>query len=798
MNEDRQQIVTSKYIMRKSNKLVVASLYCLVFLLTRVSLAQYQGDGGMPYFPLAQQDIPQVSLAKPDIKQLRKEDKFNDENGIGPWRFGWNHTTDINLQHDGIWIDLSDGAKIWLIKLYCPQAQTINLTFKDAQIPQGNHLFVYDNQFSSLLGKFTQKHIYQGWLGTELIGGEYAVVEYYVAPENMDNIGSLTIHTVTHGYRLWEEMQEKAFGSAAPCNKNVNCPEAADYATVKRSVVALISGGNGICSGTLINNTSYDGTPYVLTANHCYNSAIPSWVFRFNWEAPGCDNPSSSPAFSSLSGAQLRARRQKSDFMLLEIMGGLQAGTVPSSFNPYFAGWDRSGDTPDYTACIHHPKGDIKKISFDDSPPIARASTIGSVTSDPLGSWKVAWDRGTTTQEASSGSPLFDHNKRIIGQLWGGSATCGNSGTNAGVDFYGRFSVSWNPPESTPANQLKEWLDPNNTNALFIDGYEPGNIPSKKLVFIAVNEPPKITCNNQVSLKLSFMNLGTTTLTDIALVYGWDGNMNLTYTGQDNVTSFQASTISFPAQTFTTGQHVFWATITHMNGQVYANTDTLKYSFFVMENPKDVNLSLTLDLYPEETSWILRHSSGVELYQSPSYSDTDDTDSTYQYTFCLSPGCYTFTIYDSYGDGMTMGSGSGQFSIKMVANDSLLAQMTPAQADFGDSLVRSFCIDGIISPPPPPPIPPDPPTNPVAISDLEQATISLFPNPSTGIIYWPTDQQVTELRLYDIQGKELTRQLITDKQHSFSLAPFSNGIYWVELEHRGGHKTCNRVVLLAN
>src|SRR5690606_16189236 len=78
------------------------------------------------------------------------------------------------------------------------------------------------------------------------------------------------------------------------------------------------------------------------------------------------------------------------------------------------------------------------------------------------------WDIGTT-EPGSSGSPLFDQDGRVIGQLHGGYAACGNDS----ADWYGRFSISWNGG-STPDSSLRSWLDPLNTGNLEIDGLDAG------------------------------------------------------------------------------------------------------------------------------------------------------------------------------------------------------------------------------------------------------------------------------------------------------------------------------------
>ena len=91
----------------------------------------------------------------------------------------------------------------------------------------------------------------------------------------------------------------------------------------KRSAGILLSGGSGFCSGALINNTANDGTPYFLTANHCYSNPA-NWAFRFGWISPDpvcatTANSTNGPTNMTLSGATLRARDAGSDFALVEI-----------------------------------------------------------------------------------------------------------------------------------------------------------------------------------------------------------------------------------------------------------------------------------------------------------------------------------------------------------------------------------------------------------------------------------------------------------------------------------------------
>ncbi len=238
-------------------------------LLGSISFAQ-QGDGGLPKGEKVSagfKNLTAVTFAQPDIEALRAEDAVTDNTGTAPWRFGFNNYTNLDINNSGSWYDLPNGDRVWLLKVKCQEALTVNLTFDKTVIPEGNELYVYNEDKSFILGKFSAYHLYEGELGTELVPGNTAIIEYYVPAFNKENVGHVNLYRVTHGYRTAEEFQEKAFGSSGSCNMNVNCTDGAAWVNQRNSAVMLVSGGSGFCSGALINNTLNDGKPYVLTAN---------------------------------------------------------------------------------------------------------------------------------------------------------------------------------------------------------------------------------------------------------------------------------------------------------------------------------------------------------------------------------------------------------------------------------------------------------------------------------------------------------------------------------------------------
>ncbi|MCX6196978.1 MAG: lysyl endopeptidase, partial [Flavobacteriia bacterium] len=627
----QQRAVALKEYQNKSYSTTMTKSFLLsFFLLLSLVIFSQQGDGGLPKTFKEVIDYNKIDkrvFDEPNIAALKFEDSLTDNSGTAPWRFGFNNNTNINISNSGTWINLPNGDRIWQLVVVCKNALTINLTFSQTVIPKGNELYVYNPSKDFILGKFTASHLYNGELGTELVPGEMTIVEYFVPKES--SIGNVNICTVTHGYRTPNEFLLKAFGDSGACNVNVNCPEGAAWTQQRNSVVMLVSGSNGFCTGALINNTLNDGKPYVLTANHCYSNPA-TWIFRFQWESTSCINPSTSPTFQSLSGAVLRAQGTPSDFCLVEITGGLVNGTVSAAYTPYFSGWDNTETISPSAVCIHHPSGDIKKIAVENDPLIS--TTFGG---NPANShWGIqAWDLGVT-EPGSSGSPLYNGNHRIIGQLHGGASACGASVLS---DEYGKVSVSWNPAGSTTSGQLKYWLDPNNTNASFIDGYDPSNAPTITLDAGLSNSTFIQTslCGSNYIPNVTISNGGSQIVTTAVISYSIDGGTAQNYNWNGSLAQFQTQVISLPTVQLLPGNHTFSATVSQVNNGVdeLSVNNATNTQFLVTAINQTSNLlkvTLLTDNYSSETYMEVLSSNGTVVWfqGNESFAGTYGTNNT--------------------------------------------------------------------------------------------------------------------------------------------------------------------------
>ena len=328
----------------------------------------------------------------------------------------------------------------------------------------------------------------------------------------------------------------------------------------------------------------------------------------------------------------LRASNSASDFALLEL-----TQTPPDSYDVFFAGWDRTGTIPERQIGIHHPDGDLKKISFDNDP-AATANWSGAAT------WHIFdWDDGTT-EPGSSGSPLFDQNKRIIGQLYGGTANCNNNVD----DYYGRFNVSWDGGNNTN-NELISWLDACGTNVTVLDGLD-GNVALENDVAIAFENKPNVeNCGTNIPQRIILTNNGSNAVTAVSFEYGLSDNVQ-TYNWTGNLAEGQSTTITLDKLYLCKGSYNYVLSILSSNLAVDQKplNNTANFSFSVV-NGSAFEAVIKTNFSGAESSFELYNSSNQIIYSGSGYGN--NTTNTINY--CLPYGDYIFKMKDSGGNGLT-------------------------------------------------------------------------------------------------------------------------------------------------
>jgi len=360
-----------------------------------------------------------------------------------PLQVGIPVSLNLDLKKIGNLTFLRDGKVVWQYGFEAPSFKWLSFEFENFKIPEGAKFFIYKDEI--FFKEFKPK------------GEEIFVIPPF--PSNkcvleVDFDGEIEpfeikISNIVLGFEDFLSTR-----SSGDCQVDINCPEGADWQKEKKSVAIVYFSGY-LCTGSLINNARYDCKNYFLIANHCIHTETNAnkAIFYWDFEALECDGLDFSYEDYS-KGSTLRATNSRSDFTLLELNE-----QPPEEYGLYYSGWTIDPNPATGAVVIHHPSGDVKKISIEEHT-LIRSGNF----------WKVPHYEVGATEPGSSGSPLYNMNHKIIGQLYGGVSACGNP-RNQMWDVYGAFYISWDSG-STKETRLKDWLDPDGTGVMEVEGMD--------------------------------------------------------------------------------------------------------------------------------------------------------------------------------------------------------------------------------------------------------------------------------------------------------------------------------------
>jgi lysyl endopeptidase len=715
----------------------VRAVLQLICCVTFTTLCSQVPHGGQPFWnnPAPLNQAPVQRMGAIDLEALQAGDAITDKVKSAAWRFGQEFDVNLGLEH-GHWTQ-ENGKSVWRMVVEAPGAIAMSVNFSQFELPKGALLFLWNRERIEFIGGFDHRnHKNWGGLATGLVAGDAVVIELQV-PSPLRDACALRVDQVVHAYRdiagkaaLLSEalgIQRGPFGNSGECNINVNCPEGATWQCEKRSVALIVQGGFSVCTGALVNNTAQDGSPLFLTANHCLpgNGNVGNWTFYFNHETAGCSG-NTGPTNQTISGSDLLASSGASDFGLL-----LLDETPPESYDVFYSGWDGSDDeTVQNATGLHHPSGDLKKICLEEDAPYHDNAAGAAVW------WISQWEAGVT-EPGSSGSPLYDHNHRIIGQLYGGSAACNGSVNNGQIDYYGRMGVSFN-------NGITEHLDPLGLGLEVLDGYPAAGCVTSFSLDLGVgiaNAPDGVLCGGgEVFIDVTLGNFGEDNLTSATIGYAVNGGPQQTLNWSGNLSQYDTETLTLPAIEATDGTTEVEVVVLSVNGGAdensFNNAAAVEFTAFA-EDTFDFSFELVLDEYGSETTWEIRRQ-GNTVYSGGPYDD-DNNGQVVSIPLCLEAGCYILEVEDSYGDGMCCSFGDGSFTILDPEGDVVLTGGV-----FGDSDVTQFC------------------TSAMSVNSTETSRIQVNPNPATRTVQLSGLPSNAKLQAFDLLGRPLTAILPLD------------------------------------
>lgn len=413
--------------------------------------------------------IPATEFGSLDLTALRAEDSQREEQGK-PLRIAVKQNANLNLLQAGRVVQTAT-ERVTYYELRAPGAGGIGADFDQLQLAPDAYIYLYDAARTTLIGPITSTENTDGnHFLSDRVPGDRLMVEIH---EGLRSGGSVVnLSGIINEYNPMGPRGALRIPANA-CHNDLSCAPEYQFEADGVAMILMFDGVSSfyLCSGSMLNDTRQSFRSYFLTAFHCidFNSDLtintdesastPSWAFYFKYQSPTCTPTQDDNVYVTINGATFRSASPNTDMCLLELNRQL-----PLSEAITYNGWDRR--TTNYTPGlfgIHHPRGSVKKISLT-------TNTVYSGWNGTFPDSHYSMNLTSGSSEGgSSGSPLFNQARRVIGQLHGGSGTCPASSVRV---LYGRLDLSWFG-NGTNSTRLSNWLDPTSTGATVTNSIAP-------------------------------------------------------------------------------------------------------------------------------------------------------------------------------------------------------------------------------------------------------------------------------------------------------------------------------------
>lgn len=326
----------------------------------------------------------------------------------------------------GLLVRTAPAQLAWGATVHVENAHRLRLHLAQTSLPAGTQMWVHGGGLTA--GPFdTQMVGADGSLWTPSVGGPDVAIDVVLpAGSSAAPAGyGFTVDAVMEILRLGV-VDTAVRKDDTSCNQDAECYSSSDFPAIDeaRHAIAIIefvdSGFEGQCTGELLNDTASDGTPYMLTANHCISTpggaqSLQAW---FDYYTPSCNGPM--PALGPqpmANGATLLATAAadtSSDFTLMRL-DNLPAGRT-------FLGWDANpADVPD-GAILYRLSQPLGQTQNYNTTRVDSNTLQCSPEVPPNFIYSDLVVGGTF--DGSSGSAAMLSNGDVVGQLYGG---CGSN-----------------------------------------------------------------------------------------------------------------------------------------------------------------------------------------------------------------------------------------------------------------------------------------------------------------------------------------------------------------------------------
>lgn len=286
-----------------------------------------------------------------------------------------------------------------------------------------------------------------------------------------------------------------------------------------------------------------------------------------------------------------------------------------------------------------------------------------------------------------------------------------------------------------------------------------------------------------VSPTATLQNWGSNAMTSATITYDVNSGTPVVMNWTGNISPGISEVITLDPITFTPnlGGNTLNVVASNPNGTADVTTDNEGSTSFTAYPSADaetytVTVNLTTDRYASETTWDITNGAGTVVASAGPWANLAANGVTVQTPVDVNINandCYTFTLYDSYGDGINSGYGNGSYSVEDGNGNVLKSGATFTSEDLG--LFKT--------------------TSDASINEVIFEEVSIFPNPASEVLNVNFSTEATDfvVSILDLQGRVLASQS-GSKNVTFPVADLASGSYLVTISTENGVHTESVVI----
>ena len=271
-------------------------------------------------------------------------------------------------------------------------------------------------------------------------------------------------------------------------------------------------------------------------------------------------------------------------------------------------------------------------------------------------------------------------------------------------------------------------------------------------------------CGTTFAPTVVITNNGNFNLNSAVISYQIDSDTAFTESWTGFLFSNQSETVTLPTLNISAGSHTFTVELTSPSGNTDQNTvdnTAMSSEFSVFFDTTTVNLSLLTDDYGSETYWEFKDANDAILYSGSGYTDNITVNESFDVT---AGGCYSFTIYDTEGDGICCGYGIGNYTLT-DSNSNVIA----AGGEFETQETVSITANSTLG----------------TGNYLSESEITLFPNPTTDVLnikLRDSNSLPDTYTIYNMLGQVVLQQSIAELNDlTVNTSSLSKGMYFIKI-----------------